>query len=75
MPKRVKRKTEGTADDSAKKIRVEKIDTKTDFDEIKGQNFAISINTLINGPEGQLQFGALFLVLIFYFVLVSRKKR
>ena len=38
MPKKVKRKTEETADDSAKKIREEKIDPKTDCDEIEGQN-------------------------------------
>ena len=38
MPKNVKRKTEATADDSAKKIREEKNDLKTDGDEIKGQN-------------------------------------
>jgi len=30
MPKSVKRKTEGTVDDSAKKIREEKVDPKTD---------------------------------------------
>ena len=41
MPKRVKRKTEGTADDSAKKIREEKNDPKTDCDEIKGQNSTV----------------------------------
>ena len=41
MPKSVKRKTEGTADDSAKKIREEKNDPKTDSDEIKGQNSTV----------------------------------
>ena len=41
MPKSVKRKTEGTADDSAKKIREEKVDPKTDCDEIEGQNSTV----------------------------------
>ena len=41
MPKKVKRKNEATADDSAKKIREEKNDPKTDYDEIKGQNSTV----------------------------------
>ena len=41
MPKNVKRKTEATADESAKKIREEKIDPKTDCDEINGQKSTV----------------------------------
>ena len=41
MPKKVKRKTVATVDDSAKKIRKEKIDPKTDCDEIEGQNSTV----------------------------------
>ena len=37
MPKKVKRKTEANAEDSAKKIKEEKIDPQADCDEIEGQ--------------------------------------
>jgi hypothetical protein len=58
MPKNVERKTEATADDSAKKIREEKIDLKTDCDEIEGQNSTVQINfatcmKCIEGGRGQ----------------------
>ena len=41
MPKKVKRKTGATADNSAKKMREEKIDPKTDCDEIEKQNSTV----------------------------------